>query len=97
MPKIGESIRKSSQCKACGGKGINSKGGQCFPCFEDNEENRINETVENMISILETPVNGVPSIEVINRGNTHRLLKSAIVAIWRARNGIERPKKNQGK
>lgn len=50
--------------------------------MSDNE--RIDDAAKEILSCLETPINGQPSVVVRNRKNAERLIKAALSAIWDA-------------
>lgn len=49
-----------------------------------NEENEASasELAEELIGVLETPIEGVPSIKVLHRGHALRLVKTTLLGLF---------------
>ena len=51
--------------------------------MSDQENDRlIRAAAEGLLTVLESPIRGVPSISVRNRANARRLVEAAFRAIW---------------
>ena len=47
-----------------------------------NDKKRIQETAAAMISAMEKPINGIPSIKVLHRANAERFARLVIEGLW---------------
>ncbi len=49
MPKIPDRPKPKPVCKACGGTGLNSRGGPCSPCVNNAAKAKLKELEKEMI------------------------------------------------
>ena len=47
-----------------------------------SDDELITQSAIDVLQSLETPINGVPSVRVVNRANAERLIRAALQAVW---------------
>mgnify|MGYP003529656156 CR=1 FL=1 len=56
-----------------------------------SDEVAIHATAVHLLKAMETPINGIPSVRVLNRDNAERFIAAAMRAVWEAKTQQEPP------